>query len=71
MEPCAKNKVIGLELLALSREDMKGLGISRPDTSALVIKSINDLQKKCQQRPVFIDHDPYCFGKILDQLRLK
>eukprot|EP00957_Ditylum_brightwellii_P096277 7332876-Ditylum_brightwellii.AAC.1 len=26
---------------------------------------------KSQCHPIFIDHDPYCFGKILDQLCLK
>jgi len=66
-----KNQVNGLELLALGREDLKEMGISRLGMLALVIKAIKDLQTKNQNRPIFIDHDPYCFGKILDQLRLK
>mmetsp|Transcript_1621 Transcript_1621/g.2537 ORF Transcript_1621/g.2537 Transcript_1621/m.2537 type:complete len:289 (+) Transcript_1621:1124-1990(+) len=66
-----ENKVTGLELLAFGREDLKELGISRPGTLALVIKAIKGLQTKSQCHPIFIDHDPYCFGKILDQLRLK
>jgi len=66
-----ENKVTGLELLAFGREDLKEIGISRPGTLALVIKAIKGLQTKSQCHPIFIDHDPYCFGQILDQLRLK
>mmetsp|Transcript_37611 Transcript_37611/g.55012 ORF Transcript_37611/g.55012 Transcript_37611/m.55012 type:complete len:610 (-) Transcript_37611:354-2183(-) len=66
-----ENKVTGLELLAMGREDLKDLGIGRPGTLALVMKAIKVLQMKSQCSPIFIDHDPYCFGKILDQLRLK
>eukprot|EP00957_Ditylum_brightwellii_P191896 14608117-Ditylum_brightwellii.AAC.1 len=66
-----EDKVTGLELLAFGNEDLKEMGISRPGTLALVIKAIKSLQTKSQCHPIFIDHDPYCFGKILDQLRLK
>eukprot|EP00957_Ditylum_brightwellii_P139481 10630243-Ditylum_brightwellii.AAC.1 len=55
----------------MGREDVKELGIRRPGTLALVMKAIKVLQMKSQCSPIFIDHDPYCFGKILDQLRLK
>uniref|UniRef100_A0A6U3TM16 TLDc domain-containing protein n=1 Tax=Ditylum brightwellii TaxID=49249 RepID=A0A6U3TM16_9STRA len=66
-----ENKVSGSELLALGREDLKELGISRPGTLAVVFKDIKALQRKSQIYPIFIDHSPYCFGKIIDQLRLK
>jgi len=66
-----ENKVTGSELLAFGYEDLKNLGISRPGTLALVTKVIKGLRMKSQCQPIFIDHDPYCFGKILDQLRLK
>eukprot|EP00957_Ditylum_brightwellii_P208509 15357793-Ditylum_brightwellii.AAC.1 len=65
-----ENKVTGLELLAFGREDLKELGISR-GTLALVIKATKGLQMKSKNNSIFIDHDPYCFGKLLDQLRLK
>eukprot|EP00957_Ditylum_brightwellii_P172293 13116238-Ditylum_brightwellii.AAC.1 len=55
----------------MGREDVKELGIGRPGTLALVMKAIKGLQMKSQCSPIFIDHDPYSFGKILDQLRLK
>eukprot|EP00957_Ditylum_brightwellii_P000029 1986-Ditylum_brightwellii.AAC.1 len=66
-----ENEINGVELLALGRDDLKELGIKRPGTLAVVTKAIKDLQMKSQDRPIFIDHDPYCFSKILDQLRLK
>eukprot|EP00957_Ditylum_brightwellii_P139332 10618930-Ditylum_brightwellii.AAC.1 len=43
-----KNKINGLELLALGREDLRELGISRPGTLALVVKAVNDLQMRNQ-----------------------
>eukprot|EP00957_Ditylum_brightwellii_P184972 14087111-Ditylum_brightwellii.AAC.1 len=66
-----ENTVTSLECLAFRREDLKEMGISRPGTLALVIKAIKTLQMKSQCHPIFIDHDPYCIGKILDQLCLK
>eukprot|EP00957_Ditylum_brightwellii_P148486 11305582-Ditylum_brightwellii.AAC.1 len=64
-----KNKVNGLELLALGREELNELGIQRPGTLALVAKAIHSLRNKDQNR-VFVDQRAYCFGKIIDQLRL-
>eukprot|EP00957_Ditylum_brightwellii_P013821 1041749-Ditylum_brightwellii.AAC.1 len=67
-----ENGVDGLQLLALTRVDLEeGMGIGNTDVMALVMKAIKNLQKMTQDSPIFIDHDPYCFGKILDQLRLK
>eukprot|EP00957_Ditylum_brightwellii_P000374 29418-Ditylum_brightwellii.AAC.1 len=66
-----QNRVTGLELLAMAREDVKELGIRRPGTLALVTNAMKGLKMKSQCSPIFIDHDPYSFGKILDQLHLK
>jgi len=66
-----ETKVNGLELLALGCDDLKELGVHKPGTLALIIRAIKNLKLKSQNCPIFIDHDPYCFGEILDQLRLK
>lgn len=64
--------VTGAELLALEREDIKDLGIERPGSIALITKSIQKLRDEDNERSsTFIEQSDYCFGKIIDHMRLK
>eukprot|EP00957_Ditylum_brightwellii_P175044 13327643-Ditylum_brightwellii.AAC.1 len=65
-----KNGIIGSGLLALDSEDLKELKTNRSGSQELVTKAITDLQMN-QYSELFIDHNEYCFRKIIDQLRLK
>ncbi|KAL7552051.1 hypothetical protein ACHAWF_015682 [Thalassiosira exigua] len=58
--------VNGCELLALDKDSLSTIGITRAATISLLLKEIKDLEKG-----TLIEHSPYCFGKILDHLRLK
>lgn len=65
-----QNKITGCELLALNMDGLKMLGIERAGTLCLLKKEIETLEK-ASHAVTLIDHCPYCFGKILDYLRLK
>jgi len=65
------NEMNGAELLSLNFETLKFFGITRPATLALVTEEIKELRKGDHSRGVLIEQSPYCFGKILDQLRLR
>ena len=66
-----ENESSGAELLALDYETLKYFGIARPAALALLTKKITELQKRDCGRGVLIEQDAYCFGKILDHLRLR
>eukprot|EP00984_Skeletonema_dohrnii_P009022 scaffold3383_cov129-Skeletonema_dohrnii-CCMP3373.AAC.2 len=66
-----KNEINGLELLALNEFGLEKMGVSRPGTICLLIKAIKQLEKSTQDVSTLIEYSPYCFGKILDYLRLK
>ena len=64
--------VTGVELLALGREDIKDLGVTRPGTVAILVEAIQKLRDEAVEgSATFIEHSEYCFGKIIDQLRLR
>jgi hypothetical protein len=65
-----ENEITGEELLALSIEGLKMIGIERAGTLCLLLKEIDKLDKACQEIVTLIEHSPYCFGKILNHLRL-
>ena len=66
-----ENEITGRELLTLGIEGLKMLGIERTGTICLLLAEINKLEKANQITAPFFEHSPYCFGKILDYLRLK
>ena len=66
-----ENEINGLELLALDKDGLKMLGVERVGTTCLLLKEIKLLEQKSQDVSTLIEHSPYCFGKILDHLRLK
>ena len=65
-----RNGITGCELLALNMDGLRMLGIERAGTLCLLKKEIETLEK-ASQAVTLIDHCPYCFGKILDFLRMK
>ncbi len=66
-----ENEITGRELLVLSRDDLKMMGMKRVGTVALLLKEISLLERTSRDFVTLIEHSPYCFGKILDYLRLK
>ncbi|EJK49869.1 hypothetical protein THAOC_31212 [Thalassiosira oceanica] len=70
-ESLKENKITGRELVALNIDGLKMLGIERPGTLCLLIDEINILKRANQDHVTLIEHSPYCFGLILDYLRLK
>jgi hypothetical protein len=47
------------------------MGIERAGTLCLIVDEIKMLKQASQDIVTLIEHSPYCFGKILDYLRLK
>ncbi len=66
-----ENEITGRELLALNIDGLKMMGIRRAGTLCLLLKEIENLEKACRDFASMIEHSPYCFGKILDHLRLR
>ena len=65
------NEIKGSELLALNEFGLKEMGVKRIGTICLLMKEIKQLEKSTQDVSTRIEHSPYCFGKILDFLRVK
>jgi hypothetical protein len=65
-----ENEITGEELIALSLDSLKMMGIERVGTLALLVKEIEKLDKASQDIVTLIEHSPYCFDKILNHLRL-
>ena len=66
-----KNRITGYELLSLNIDGLKMMGIQRAGTVCLLLKEIASLEKASRDVVTLVEHSPYCFGKILDYLRLK
>lgn len=66
-----ENDISGPELLALTMEGLKMMGIEKIGTMCLIQKEIKELEKVDDDSLTLIEHSPYCFGKILDFLRLR
>ena len=67
-----ENEITGSELIALDKEGLKMLGVKRVGTICLLFDEISALKKSSSEDMVtLIEHSPYCFGKILDYLRMK
>lgn len=69
---CYFQDITGSELIAMDREDIRGLGIERPGSVAIITKAVQKLRtedpKECA---MVIKHNSYCFGKVIDHMRLK
>mmetsp|Transcript_13412 Transcript_13412/g.29127 ORF Transcript_13412/g.29127 Transcript_13412/m.29127 type:complete len:744 (+) Transcript_13412:162-2393(+) len=66
-----ENEITGRELIALGVEGLKMLGVERTGTLCLLLDEIKKLEKASRDVAPLIEHSPYCFGKIIDYLRLK
>ena len=66
-----ENEITGRELLALTRDNLKTMGMKRVGNVALLLKEIDKLEEASRDNVTLIKHSPYCFGKMLDYLRLK
>jgi len=66
-----ENEITGNELLALNMDGLKMIGIERAGTLCLLLEEIKKLKHSSQDTITLIEHSPYCFGKILDYLRMK
>lgn len=67
-----ENKINGSELLALDKDGLQMIGVKRVGTLCLLFDEIKSLKETVgQDVATLIEHSPYCFGNILDYLRLK
>lgn len=66
-----ENLVNGNELLALGKDGLEDLGVTRKGTLYLILKEIKKLEQMDECPVTFIEHSPYCFEKIVDYLRVK
>jgi len=66
-----ENKIDGTELLLFGREDLKDLGITQLGALARVIGAIGELKNSMLGKVIFVEQSSYCFGKMIDQLRLR
>jgi len=66
-----ENDINGAELLALNEFGLEKIGVKRAGTICLLLKEIKQLEKASQDVVTFIEQSPYCFGKLVDFLRLK
>ena len=66
-----ENEITGSELLFLNMEGLKMIGVERAVTLCRLLGEIQALKQSMSDVVTLIEHSPYCFGKILDYLRLK
>ena len=66
-----ENGITGYELLALKKDGLVMMGITRPGTVCVLLDEIKKLERASLDNVTLIEHSPYCFGKILDYLRLR
>ena len=66
-----ENEIKGSKLRALDKDGLKMIGVKRVGTIYLFLKEIKLLEEASQDNATLIENSPYCFGKILDYLRLK
>jgi hypothetical protein len=68
----SEQEINGSELLALDRDGLKMLGVKRVGAICILFDEICKLKKaESDGKVAMIEYSPYCFGKILDYLRLK
>lgn len=66
-----ENEVAGRELLALGKEGMIDLGVTRKPTIYFLLNEIKKIESASSNPEILIEHSPYCFEKIIDHLRLE
>eukprot|EP00568_Trieres_chinensis_P014470 CAMPEP_0183327114 /NCGR_PEP_ID=MMETSP0160_2-20130417/83594_1 /TAXON_ID=2839 ORGANISM="Odontella Sinensis, Strain Grunow 1884" /NCGR_SAMPLE_ID=MMETSP0160_2 /ASSEMBLY_ACC=CAM_ASM_000250 /LENGTH=520 /DNA_ID=CAMNT_0025495227 /DNA_START=291 /DNA_END=1849 /DNA_ORIENTATION=- len=67
----SSNKVNGIQLLAMEREDFKDIDVNNTGFLAVLMANKKRLQRSMDCEVVFIEQNRYCFGKIVNQLRIQ
>jgi hypothetical protein len=65
-----KSEITGNELVTLKKYGLMMIGITQRGTLCLLLEDIEMLKKASQDIVTLTKHSPYCFGKIMDHLRL-
>ena len=68
-----ENNVNGPDLLAIKEENFMAVSVSKVVPLTLLLEEITNLRrkKKPETQAVFVDHNAYCFGKIIELLRIR
>ncbi|KAL7464241.1 hypothetical protein ACHAXS_004582 [Conticribra weissflogii] len=66
-----ENQISGHELIALGKEGLMDFGITRKATIYVILNEIKKVESERHDPEILIEHSPYCFGKIIDYLRLE
>mmetsp|Transcript_9232 Transcript_9232/g.18874 ORF Transcript_9232/g.18874 Transcript_9232/m.18874 type:complete len:257 (+) Transcript_9232:364-1134(+) len=66
-----EHAIDGSALLVFGRDDLKEIGITAPGTLAKIIHAIQKLKNSARGDVVLVEESAYCFGKMIDQLRLR
>ncbi len=69
-----ENQISGIELVALGKEGMHDLGVTRTATVYLLLNEIKKLEDASDAKlnpEILITHSAYCFEKIIDHLRME
>ena len=62
-----RNDANGSVLLAMRQDNFRGIGVTEAGPMVLLLKGIASLRTEA----IFVEHNSYCFGKIIDTLRLR
>ena len=65
-----ENNYNGTALLDIQEEKYKAVGVSKVGPLNLLLEEITNLriENKPEAQAVFVDHNFYCFGNIIDSL---
>ena len=55
----------------MQRDDLKDISVIQVGSLSLLLQEIAYPCRKKKDKSVFVDHNAYCFGNILDTLRLQ
>ncbi|KAL7515761.1 hypothetical protein ACHAWX_000838 [Stephanocyclus meneghinianus] len=65
------NLVTGRELLSFDIEALKDFGVTRKGTAYLLLNEIKKFKKASSASYILVEHNAYCFRKVIDQLRIE
>lgn len=71
VETFQEHHITGSQLAALGKDGLEDLGVKHKGLLYLLLKEIKDLEQRELNPVTFVEHSPYCFGKIIDYLRMK
>jgi len=71
IESFKKDAITGEQMICLGKEGLKDLGLTGVGAIYHLLSKIKRLEQDSHGIVTLIEHTPYCFGKIIDCLRLK